>query len=92
MEDVSQGKQVLAGIFSLNGHPIVILFYSSATHNLISKACTLNYRLAVTHLSTPYMINTPGEKMVTQYLARSTPLNLAGEVYKIGMIMVKGLM
>jgi hypothetical protein len=72
MEDVPKGEQVLASMFSLNGYPIVILFHSGATHNFISKACTKNYELIVTHLNTPYMISTPGGKMVTHYLAKNT--------------------
>jgi hypothetical protein len=78
LEDVTEGEQVLAGMFSLNGHPIVVIFYSGATHNFISMACTKSHRLTITHLSTPYMISTPGGKTVTQYLAKNTPLNLGG--------------
>jgi hypothetical protein len=59
LEDVTKGEQVLTGMFSLNGHHIVVLFDSSATHNFISMACTKSRRLAITHLSTPYMISTP---------------------------------
>jgi hypothetical protein len=32
MEDVPEGEQVLAGIFSLNVHPTTILFDSGASH------------------------------------------------------------
>jgi hypothetical protein len=39
MEDIFEGEQVLAGMFSLNGHPIIALFDSGATHDFISKAC-----------------------------------------------------
>jgi hypothetical protein len=39
VEDVPEGEQVLVGTFSLNGHPIVILFDSGASHDFISKAC-----------------------------------------------------
>jgi hypothetical protein len=90
MKDVPEGEQVLAGMFSLNGHAIVILFYSGTTHNFISMACTKNCRLTITHISTSYMISTPGEKMVTQYLAKNTPLNLAGKVYKTDLIIRYG--
>jgi hypothetical protein len=65
MEDVLKGEQVLAGMFYLNGHPIIVLFYFGATHNFISKACTKSYQLTITHLSTSYMISTLGGKMVT---------------------------
>jgi hypothetical protein len=90
LEDVPEGEQVLAGIFSLNGHPVVVLYYSGATHNFISKACTKSHQLTKTHLSTPYMISTPGGKTVTQYLAKNTPLNLGGMVYKTGLIILDG--
>jgi hypothetical protein len=40
IEDVPKGEGILAGTFSLNGHPVVILFDSGAAHDFISKACT----------------------------------------------------
>jgi hypothetical protein len=49
-----------------------------------------SHQLTITHLSTPYMISTPRGKTVTQYLAKNTPLNLGGKVYKIGMIILGG--
>jgi hypothetical protein len=88
LEDVAEGEQVLTGMFSLNGHPIVVLFYSGATHNFISMAFTKSRRLTVTPLSTPYMISTPGGKTETQYLAKNTPLNLGGRVYKGSLIIL----
>jgi hypothetical protein len=69
LEEVVEGEQVLTGMISLNGHPIIVLFDSGVTHNFISMACTKSRRLTITHLSTPYMISTLGRKMVTQYKA-----------------------
>jgi hypothetical protein len=40
MKDIPEGEQVLAGTFSLNRYPVVVLFDSGATHDFITKACT----------------------------------------------------
>jgi hypothetical protein len=72
MEHVPKGEQVLAGMFSLNRHPIIILFDFGATHNFISKACTQKCQLAIMHLSTPYAISTLGGKIVNIFLAKNT--------------------
>jgi hypothetical protein len=58
-KDVTEGRHVLVGTFSLNDHPIIILFDSGATHDFINKAYTQKHKLAVKSISTPYMIHTP---------------------------------
>jgi hypothetical protein len=66
VEDVPEGKRILAGTFSLNVHPIVILFDSSASYDFISKTCTKKCQLVIEHMSTPYMILTPGGNVTTK--------------------------
>jgi hypothetical protein len=90
MEDIAKGEQVFTGMFALNGYPIVNMFDSSATYNFINKACTQNCQLTIMHLSAPYMISTLGGNIITNYLARNTPLNLVGKIYKIGLIVLDG--
>jgi hypothetical protein len=72
MKDVPEGRHVLMGRFSLNGHHIIILFDSSVTHDFISKAYTQTHKLAVKSINTPYMIRTPGGNVFTKQLAVST--------------------
>jgi hypothetical protein len=62
MEDIPEGEQVLAGMISLNRHPIVFLFDSDATHDFISRACTKKCQLVIELVDKPYMILTPGGK------------------------------
>jgi hypothetical protein len=88
MENVPEGEQILAGTFSLNGHPIIILLDFGATHNFNSKACTQKCQLAITHLSIPYMISIPGSKIVTNLFAKNTPLNLAWRIFKTSLIVL----
>jgi hypothetical protein len=90
MEDVPEGEQVLAGTFSLNGYLVVILFDSGATHDFISKACTQRCLLVIQHIDTPYMISTPGGRVVTKQMVVHTPLNLAGMIYKPSLIVLDG--
>jgi hypothetical protein len=90
MEDIPEDEQVLAGTFSLNGHPVVILFDSSATHNFVSKACTRKCQLVIEPISTPYMISTLGGKVFTKQVVVNPPLNLKGRVYKTCLIILDG--
>jgi hypothetical protein len=90
MKDVPKGGHVLIGTFSLNGHPIIILFDSGATHDFISKAYTQMHKLTVKSIDTPYMIRTLGRNVFTKQLAVSTPLNLAGKIYKTHLIILDG--
>jgi hypothetical protein len=78
------------GTFSLNGHPIVILFDTGATHDFISKACTQRYRLAIEHTNTPYVISTPGGRVITRELVMHTPLNLTGKLFRTNLIVLDG--
>jgi hypothetical protein len=90
MEDIPEGEQVLTGTFSLNGYPAILLFDSGATHDFISKACIQNSQLAIQHLSTPYLIKTPGGKICTNQLVKNDPLNLGGKEYKTYLIALGG--
>jgi hypothetical protein len=89
MEDILEGEQVLTGTFSLNGCLIVILFDSGATHDFISKACIQKSQLAIQHMSTPYLIKTPGGKINTNQLVKNAPLNLGGKEYKTCLIVLE---
>jgi hypothetical protein len=90
IEDVPKGEHVLAGTFSLDGHPVVILFDSGASHDFISKTCTQKCQLVIEHMSTPYMILTPGGNVITKQLVINAPLNLGGKVFKMHLIVLDG--
>jgi predicted aspartyl protease len=54
------GEEVLAGMFFLNEHPIIILFDSGASHNFMSSTCAKKAKLSLVALRAPYVISTPG--------------------------------
>jgi hypothetical protein len=88
MEDIPEGEQVLMDTFSLNGYPVVVPFDSDATHDFINKACTQRCQLSIHHIDTPYLISTPGGRVVTKQIVMHTPLNLAGKLYKPSLIVL----
>jgi hypothetical protein len=100
IDEVPKGERILAGTFSLNGHPVVILFDSGASHDFISKACTQKCQffferiqkcqLVVEYMSTPYMVLTPGGNVITKQLVINAPLNLGGKVYMMHLIVLDG--
>jgi hypothetical protein len=90
MEDIPEGEQVLAGMFSLNGHPTTVLFDSGASHDFISKACTQKHQLVIEHIIIPYLIRTPGGNIATKQLVMATPLSLAGRLFRTNLIVLEG--
>jgi hypothetical protein len=90
MSDVPEGELVLVDTFSLNGHPIVILFDTRVTHDFISKACTQRYQLAIGPTNTPYVISTPGGRVITKELVMHTPFNLTGKLFRTSLIVLDG--
>jgi hypothetical protein len=90
MEDIPEGEQVLMGTFSPNGYPAVVLFDSGATHDFITKACTQRCQLSIHHIDTPYLISTPGGRVVTKQTVMHAPLDLAGKLYKPSLIVLDG--
>jgi hypothetical protein len=90
MEDIPMGEQVLTGTFSLNGHPVVILFDLGASHDFISKAYAQKHQLATEYMLVPYMINTLGGRIITRQVVVNPSLNLWGRVYQTCLIVLEG--
>jgi hypothetical protein len=90
MEDILEGEQILVGTFSLNGYPAVVLFDSGTTHDFITKAYTQRCQLSIHHIDTPYLISTPGGRVVTKQTVMHAPLDLAGKLYKPSLIVLDG--
>jgi hypothetical protein len=60
MEEILTGEEVLAGMFFLNEHPIIILFNSVVSYDFISSTCAKKAMLSMVATEAPYVISTPG--------------------------------
>jgi hypothetical protein len=47
MDEIPTGTKVLAGTFTLNEHPIIILFNSGASYDFISSTCAKKTMLSM---------------------------------------------
>jgi hypothetical protein len=90
VEDIPKGEEVLAGIFLLFGHPIIILFDSGASHDFMSLVCAKRAELSLTVAKPSYMISTPGVRVVGNRIAREVPLELDGHVFSTHLIVLDG--
>jgi hypothetical protein len=78
------------GTLLLFGHPIKILFDSRASHDFMSSTCAKREKLSLMVAKPPYMISTPGGKVVAKEIAREVLLELAGQVFPTHLIILDG--
>jgi hypothetical protein len=90
VEEIPIGEEVLAGMFSLNEHPVIILFDSVASHDFISLTCAQKVRLSMVATKAPYAISTPGGWVDAGRIVCKAPLELAGRVFSTDLIILEG--
>jgi hypothetical protein len=90
MEEIPTGEEVLVSTFFLNGHPIIILFDSRASHNFMCSACAKRVKLALVASGVPYVISTPGGRVDANRIAQKVPLELSGRVFNANLIILSG--
>jgi hypothetical protein len=90
VEEIPTGEEVLVGTFSLNEHPVIILFDSEALHDFISFTCAKKARLSMVATEAPYVISTPGGRVDADRIVRKAPLKLAGRVFSTDLIILEG--
>ena len=88
LEAIPAGAPVMTGTFSINGHPVTVLFDSGASHTFISKECVSRLGLEVQSISRPYHIHSPGGHLITNQLVRQVPLQLQGRVFATQLIVL----
>jgi hypothetical protein len=90
VEEIPMGEEVLADMFSLNEHPIIILFDSRALHDFISSTCAKKAMLSTMTVEALYVISTPGGWVDVDRIVRKAPLELASRVFSTDLIILKG--
>jgi hypothetical protein len=88
VEEISTGEEVLAGTFSLNEHPIIIMFDSGASHDFISSTSARKVMLSMVATEAPYVISTPRGRVDADQVVCKAPLELVGRVFSTDLIIL----
>jgi hypothetical protein len=83
-------EEMLAGTFSPNKHPVIILFDSRASHDFTSSTCAKKAMLSRVTAEALYVISTPGGWVDADRIVCKAPLELAGRVFSTDLIILKG--
>jgi hypothetical protein len=88
--EIPTGEEVLAGMFFLNEHPIIILVDFGASHDFISTTYAKKVMLSTVIVEALYVISTPGGRVDADRIVRKAPLELARRVFSTDLIILKG--
>ncbi|WVZ52053.1 LOW QUALITY PROTEIN: hypothetical protein U9M48_003148 [Paspalum notatum var. saurae] len=88
MDQVPAGEPVLAGTFTVNGHPAVVLFDSGATHTFLSKSYALKHGIKMYKLKEDYHITAPGSPVATGLMARQLKVDIGLESFVINPVVL----
>jgi hypothetical protein len=90
VEEIPTGKEVLAGTFFLNEHPVIILFDSGASHDFMSSTCAKKAKLSLVTSGASYVISTPGGRVDDNLIVQKAPLELSGRIFRTNLIILGG--
>jgi hypothetical protein len=88
VEDIPMGEEVLAGMFFLNEHLVIILFDSRVSYDLMSSTCAKKAKLSLVASGAPYVISTPGGQVDANRIVQKVPLELSGRIFSTNLIIL----
>jgi hypothetical protein len=90
VDGIPTGEEVFAGTFFLNKRPIIILFYSGASHDFMSSTCAKKAKLTLMASGAPYVISTPVGRVDADWIVQKVPLDLSGRLFETDLIILSG--
>jgi hypothetical protein len=85
-----EGEPMMVGTFLVANHPVVILFYSGASHTFMSKTFVQNHFIHSTESREGFVIHSPRGQIFTKEVVFHVPVTLAGHDFPTNMIVIKG--
>jgi hypothetical protein len=89
-EEILQDQLVMAGMFTINSHPALVLFDSGASHSFMSLGFAERHNLPIMAIPKAYRISTPGAKMFINTRTDTVGLVLATHSYRLQFMLLPG--
>jgi hypothetical protein len=68
IDDILEGESMTASMFSINNHPVVVLFDFGSSHLFISQAFAKRYEQKIVELKCAYRISTARADLLTNQI------------------------
>jgi hypothetical protein len=78
----------MTGTFSINCHPVTVLFDTGATHSFINTKFGTKIGLDIYSVNGVYMITTPGGNISSNQVCRSVPIQMGNNLIKIDLLLL----
>jgi predicted aspartyl protease len=74
LSELPEGTPIMTGTFSINHHPVIVLFDTGSTHSFVSAKYGTKIGLDIYPTNGDYKITTPGGKILSNQICRKVPL------------------
>jgi predicted aspartyl protease len=81
---------MMAGMFTINSHPVYVLFDSGASHSFISMGFAQRHNISTMAISIAYRIRAPGAQLCVNTQTDTVSLVLATYSYRLQFLVLPG--
>jgi predicted aspartyl protease len=88
LSELPEGAPILTDTFSINHHPVIVLFDTGATHSFVSEKLGTKLGLDIYLVSGVYMITTPGGSIPSNQICRSVPVQMGNTLMRTDLLLL----
>jgi hypothetical protein len=88
LSELPEGTPIITGTFSINQHPVIVLFDTGATHSFVSTKFGTKLGLDLYPVSGVYMITTPGSKISSNQVCRTVPIQMGKNLMRADLLLL----
>jgi hypothetical protein len=88
LSELPEGTLIMTGTFSINHHPVIVLFDTGATHSFISTKFGTKIGLDIYPVNGVYMITTPGGNISSNRICRCVPIQMGNNLMRAYLLLL----